>query len=406
MGDGDYKYQNTVLNCNNDSDCIVNCTNYYSCRNATINCPINPFYDCTVVCIGDRSCLFADINWTKGANNSLSCDYHKCSRTLYPLSSNDNTSWTVNCRKDYECFGTIIQCPQSAPCYVNCIGEGSCWDSIFHCPTSELCDIKCIGTKACLAAIVYWPSDYDFANFTCPDGGTQCNLIEAPKIINYEANNIWINRTRTFECTEEKQCTSSIINCPSQERCIINCTASSSTWWKGGVCAGSIINCPTDSDCSIICDGYSACRAAKLNGPTNQKIEIICSDSNACYEMEIHAESASYLNLTMEALGFDTAQAISIWFPSGNESFKRSYIIAMDDGLNGGYGYIPTQFYALNGFEDIHIDYQSTDYSRHGGIMHCHDGYLDSCWFANDSYSCNDRNTICDYATRPPNSKR
>ena len=34
--------------------------------------------------------------------------------------------------------------------------------------------------------------------------------------------------------------------------------------------------------------------------------------------------------------------------------------------------------------------------------MHCHDGYLDSCWFADDSYSCNDTNTICDFATRSP----
>ena len=119
----------------------------------------------------------------------------------------------------------------------------------------------------------------------------------------------------------------------------------------------------------------------------------------ACREAQIHAENASYFNFIVEEiedwLGGSTALGISIWFPPRTESSKGSNITAMGEGLNGYNGYIPIHFYALNGFEDVHIDYRG-DYFQHGGIMHCHDGYLDSCWFANDSYSCNARNTICD----------
>ena len=119
------------------------------------------------------------------------------------------------------------------------------------------------------------------------------------------------------------------------------------------MCASSIINCPTDGDCAIICNGWRACRGAILNGPNNHKFSIICSDTRACYESQIHAENASYLNVTIEELGSSTAQAISIWFPLVTESSKRSYITAMDNGLNGQYGYEPIQFYALSGFEDL-----------------------------------------------------
>ena len=220
-------------------------------------------------------------------------------------------------------------------------------------------------------------------------------------MINIDTNNIWNNQTQTFECTEEKQCTSSVINCPSHRTCVVNCKAEISNHLEGGVCAASIINCPTDGDCIIICDGHYACQGAILNGPTNREFGIICADWWACYESQIHAEKASYFNFTMKPTDTSTARGISIWFPPRTKSFIRSYITAMGNGLNGLYGYIPLHFYALNGFEDVEIDYRG-DYDGHGGVMHCHDGYLDSCWFADDSYSCNDRNTICDFATRSP----
>ena len=52
---------------------------------------------------------------------------------------------------------------------------------------------------------------------------------------------------------------------------------------------------------------------------------------------------------------------------------------------------------------DIDIDYRNpyailNRFSEfHAGIMHCHAEYKDSCWFANDSWSCVPSNTICDY---------
>ena len=228
-----------------------------------------------MLCTGSGSCNYANINWIQGAKNSLSCDYNTCSRTPYPQSLNDNTSYTVNCNEEDECRGTIIECPKYVPCYINCIGYESCRSSIIYCPISELCNVECRGSDACRFAIVHWSSNHSLANFTCPDGGDQCNLIRAPQLINMDTNNIWNNRTQTFECTKEKQCTSSVIDCPSQGTCIINCTSQLSVQ---GVCAASTINCPTDGDCIVICNRDYACRGAILNGPRNHEFGIKCTD--------------------------------------------------------------------------------------------------------------------------------
>ena len=62
----------------------------------------------------------------------------------------------------------------------------------------------------------------------------------------------------------------------------------------------------------------------------------------------------------MEAEGLHTVRGISVWFSPRNELSKRSYITAMDYGLHGWYGYNPIQFYALNGFQDVDIDYRGS----------------------------------------------
>ena len=167
-------------------------------------------------------------------------------------------------------------------------------------------------------------------------------------IIDSNTNNTWNSTTNSFECNQDKECASSIINCSAQESCSVYCSASAA-------CVTLTINCPKDADCSIICDGSNVCVGAVINGPLNHLLHVICNSRGACEEMQIHAENASYFNLTITAID------ISIWFPPRDEISlsKRSYADLMP--IHGGdrYSSLP-HFYALNGFEDIDIDYPST----------------------------------------------
>ena len=93
----------------------------------------------------------------------------------------------------------------------------------------------------------------------------------------------------------------------------------------------------------------------------------------------------------MGADGSRTATALSIWFPARDATGKRAFIVALDEDFHGAFGYEPQHFYALNGWEDVSIDFRvdaNYSYWLHGGIMHCHTEYLDSCWFANNLFAC------------------
>ena len=224
--------------------------------------------------------------------------------------------------------------------------------------------------------------DPNLANLTCPDGGNQCIPIQEPKIINTNTTMIWNNVTRTFICSNPTDCKSSFINCPNNDRCTVFCAK--------GACQDSIINCPIDADCSIICIGRGSCHRAAFDGPLGHRFTVLCDGEYACQYSSFHAENSSYFNLTAGISSDLGAPSVSIWVPEKNVSSKRAYIFATNASLHGFYGYSPVQFYALNGWEDIEIDYHGHDvHDRHGGIMHCHAGYVDSCWFDDDTFSCN-----------------
>ena len=386
------QYQNQILNCDQDTNCVIQCNQWYSCRNATVNCPQNSAYSCNISCLYNNACAYMNINWFQGANNSLVCDgTTACYKTPYPPSSDDFTLYTITCDEVYECYHAIITCPKHATCTIKCYDRESCDSSIIYCPLTANCNVECIGAGACSYATVYWPPDHNLANLICPDGGWQCNFIKNPISINSSTTAIWDSISRTFDCTAVKQCTSSTINCPEDGDCIINCMEES--------CAGAVINCPTNGDCRISCDGTYSCWAAIFNGPIDNEFTTFCSGDYACYKTSFHAEHSSHFNFTMgsSTTYATTARAISIWFPPRDGLIKRAYIVAQY-GFNGNDEWEPQLFYALNGWLDVDLVYLSSSYSYHGGIMHCHTGYTDSCWFADLSYSCESSNTICEHA--------
>ena len=58
-GDIESIYNGQIINCDNNTDCIIDCVEYQSCLNATINCPSNPNYGCDVLCINNHSCAYS-----------------------------------------------------------------------------------------------------------------------------------------------------------------------------------------------------------------------------------------------------------------------------------------------------------------------------------------------------------
>ena len=141
IGDIPSKYRNKTLYCVDDIDCIVECSSLKSCYNATIHCPLNS--SCTVLCEKlDYVCHYLDIKWTAGNNNLLQCSQLGCNNVPYPPPINHSTPYTINCDTYKECRGTIITCPDNAPCDIICSARYSCSISIIKCPTTAPCNIQ------------------------------------------------------------------------------------------------------------------------------------------------------------------------------------------------------------------------------------------------------------------------
>ena len=379
------KYRNEIIKCDDGYDCTITCSYSSSCYNTTIFCP-NSTNACKITCSGSRSCDYADIQWIPGNTNSLTCSSSGCFRTPYPPSTNTNTQLSIYCDSDYKCHGTIITCPDNAECQVICSGDSSCREAIIHCPSNHLCNVVCTGEYGCYNAIVHWKASGS-STFVCPAGGNQCNLINSPKTINATNN----EDSYTFICDQNKQCASSIINCPSNGNCFVHCSGSNS-------CAGSIINCG-HGDCNILCAAPYACDFATFYGPTNKDFSVYCADeSNSCRSASIHAEDSSYFSFLSSSSSTSNnyfARNISIWFPPRKENIKRAYIVSNNNNFNGYYGYESQQFYAINGWLDVDIESDGV-WTYQGGTMHCGINYEYSCPFNDTSWSCDTSNTICD----------
>ena len=399
-----YYYEDDIIKCDNGSDCSISCGGSYTCRNTTIYCPTSD-NSCSVSCSGSYSCQYTDIHWVQGnvnSVNSLSCGTSDCFRVREPPSISEDEPLLVNCDGSSECYGKIITCPSNAQCQVLCTGSSSCQHAIIYCPDTNICNVVCTGSSACYLAVVHWSYDPSIPSgsttLACPDGGNQCNLIQAPTIINPPNN----NRTYNLLCKDPKECASATINCPSDGHCLINCL-------NEGSCSGSIINCPSNEDCQILCTGSYSCYHSTINGPNNYVLTVLCHAAYSCEGLTIHAENSEYFYFTNPVyVNAYTAMNTTIYYPArdmvANETKSKIYL-ANTASFNGLDGYRSQQFYALNGWLDVDIIYGTASFSNQGGTMRCGHNYTKWCAFDLLSWSCGDDNTICDdpfVTTLPP----
>ena len=78
---GDDCYGQT-LNCVPDQDCTIECIGYRSCREVIINCPPSN-NSCNILCDGNDACWMSTINasLTYGSLNIISTNYRAASST-------------------------------------------------------------------------------------------------------------------------------------------------------------------------------------------------------------------------------------------------------------------------------------------------------------------------------------
>ena len=374
-------YQDDILQCLDDYDCTVECRGSYTCYNTTIYCPTTD-NSCLVSCTNLESCYWADIHWVQGNTNSLSCSTGSsyCIGVRYPPSSSNDTPLSINCQ-DYQCKGQIITCPENAKCQLICSGTNSCENLIIHCPATSICDIFCYGTNSCYYTTVHWSfNPLATSNLVCPN--EDCNLIMPPRNISARVS----NGTSTRDCTLSalSRCASATINCPSEGHCFINCI-------DEFTCPGSIINCPSNDDCQVVCSGEAACYYSTINGPMNHVLSVFCNEgTNACKGLTIHAEYSRYFYFRVGT----SATNATIYFPSNS----RSDVYAISNiYLDGNDGYQSQQWYAINGFQDVNLFFNTYGvWSSHGGYMHCGVDYDKTCKFSSSSFTCDSVNTICD----------
>ena len=198
-------------------------------------------------------------------------------------------------------------------------------------------------------------------------------------------------------------CRESVIDCPTDANCYIYCTGSSSS------CREATINCPINGHCVIECgDGINSClRVAEIHGPIGYNLSLVCSGTQACEYTEIYAVDVAYFNFVVKKAKSGeskTANSGLFYFPPKDGDTPRAYIIAQDEWFNG-IDRNAQRFYAINGWKDVSIFYNSTDYSRHAGIMYCNIGYIDSCPFDENGWRCDPNNTICDDPILIPTNK-
>ena len=255
--------------------------------------------------------------------------------------------------------------------------------------------------------LIRWSSNLDFAHLNCSNSGTMwddylglvtdCNWATLPSIFDPPNN----DTKYSYNCTE-KQCISSTLNCPMDADCIINCIERES-------CPGATINCPINGNCKLVCDEWNACYSVVIHGPKNHAFEVHCL-SSGCKEMQIHAGDSGFFKFIAGNHSIASTRRMSIYFPPKDEVThnKKAQVIALRNdeynGLDGYYGYLPFNLYAIHGWLDVDVIYGAIDES-HGAIMHCNINYTDSCWVANDSWTCTPSNTICDNPfneTMPP----
>eukprot|EP01084_Bolivina_argentea_P205916 351673_1 len=194
----------------------------------------------------------------------------------------------------------------------------------------------------------------------------------------------------THNCINPNPCNNTVINCSPNEDCLIECHDTNS-------CANSIINCPTiNGKCEIECTNTASCKQTIINSYINNEVHINCDASYSCFATTFNTQTASLLNIE----GCQQDQScldLSIYCPSHSDDINC--VIEGNDNLGSSPQSDGIQIYAINGWNDIEINYNGSFSTQPRGKMYCNKNYTIDCDIALNDWSCSDTKHYCNNPT-------
>ena len=127
------------------------------------------------------------------------------------------------------------------------------------------------------------------------------------------------NRAHIFNCSIIKptsDCSNTIIDCPSNQDCLIDCSGANA-------CLNSIINCPRSLDCTIWCFGDSSCKDVIVNATFTQTVSVTTMGYHSgpniyCPNLNTHNASI-YYGCYLEGFGNRTQYIDTNWYVEGGD---------------------------------------------------------------------------------------
>jgi len=184
-----------------------------------------------------------------------------------------------------------------------------------------------------------------------------------------------ISSSFSLNCTSNpSQCRSTKIQCMENEDCYIWCNAMES-------CLESEIMCPENGDCSISCDGDISCKHLKARGPTNGHLVVNCNDERSCFGAMFDGSHSSRMTIN-GCIKYAACFDVAIYCPPNTNQSANCFVHGND------YLGSDVRIYAINGWQDIEIDYTGFFGVYHEGSMFCGNHYEIECNIASNDWSC------------------
>ncbi len=102
-----------------------------------------------VTCSANSACKNANIKWTDGLPNSITCAaFDSVCYGIHFRPYDQNTNWIMDCTgASNMCYGATFDCPSNADCTINCNPSSSygsvCYSAIFNGPVNNKLNVSC-----------------------------------------------------------------------------------------------------------------------------------------------------------------------------------------------------------------------------------------------------------------------
>mmetsp|Transcript_58840 Transcript_58840/g.93565 ORF Transcript_58840/g.93565 Transcript_58840/m.93565 type:complete len:586 (+) Transcript_58840:23-1780(+) len=298
-----------------------------------------------------------------------------------------------------QCQNTFINCAPRENCHVYCSDSESCRGSVINCPLKGDCTVECDASNSCENAIID-------ATVTAGNFELICDKTNS---------NDHCRGVTVYGSTLSHNFYTFNISCNNNMRS----------------CMNSEIHCPLNADCHLACNGHEACSYANIYGPDGTgSVDLHCNAERACFHTLIDGSHSSQLyirdctqykscfdliimcppntngrkNCFLQGnnnLGIDqetptptlqpsVSPTLSPTSPTNTPTATPSISPTLSPTLQPTLHPILHEMiiYAVNGWNDLDIQYTGSYGNNHGGRMLCGSQYSVSCDLASKAWSC------------------